>query len=244
MKLTGDHLYQHPRELVFRALLDPEVLSRTLPGCEELEQVDDNQFAGKLKMKVGPVQGVFQGKVELLDIDPPNGYRLQIDGSGAPGFMNGSGTLRLEDADGATKLSYDIDAKVGGKIASIGQRLVESSAKVITRQGLAGLEVQLDRLAEEAGSGVDARATVVAEPSVVAGPSAVAEPSPPTDNATPKTQGSTAPANAGPSQAEFASDFAKGLVEELVPKGSRWVLIAAPLLLAIIAVAVFLRGCT
>ena len=242
MKLAGNHLYNHPPELVFRALLDPEVLSRTLPGCEELEQVGDNQYAGKLKMKVGPVQGVFRGKVQLLDIDPPNGYRLEIEGNGAPGFMNGSGTLQLEEADGATKLTYDIDAKVGGKIASIGQRLVESSAKVITRQGLSGLEVQLDRLAAEEGS--EQAESTEASSSESGGEAPLDAAAPP--SSAPSTAASPAapPADSGPSQAEFASDFAKGMIDELVPKTSRWLLVAGPLLLAVIAVAIFLRGCT
>lgn len=228
MKLQGSHLYQHPRERVFQALLDPEVLSRTLPGCEDLQQTGENEYAGKLKMKVGPVQGVFQGKVQLLDIVAPESYRLEINGSGAPGFMSGSGSLRLDEKDGNTELHYDIDAKVGGKIASIGQRLVESSAKVITKQGLAGLEVQLDRLAAEA----DGAATQ--EP----GSAGDGEPN---EEATPPPTADAAPA--APSQAEFAADFAKGLAGELVPKGSRWILIVAPLLLIAILVAVYLRTC-
>ena len=148
MKISGDYTIDAPRELVWQALLDPDVLARTLPGCEELEKVGENKYEGKLKMKIGPVQGVFEGGVELGDLDPLNGYTMKIEGKGPPGFMNGNGNLRLADDEGGTKLSYEIDAQVGGRIASIGQRLVESSAKVITKQGLKGLDKQIQSLKE------------------------------------------------------------------------------------------------
>ena len=159
MKITGKHALAVPRDVVWEAILDPEVLSRTLPGCEDMAPVGDNQFRGKLKMKVGPVQGLFEGGVELLDLDPPNGYNLKMDGKGAPGFVNGTGSIRLEDADdGGTLLHYDIDARVGGRIAAVGQRLLDSSAKVLTRQGLQGLEKQLEARAAAAAATAGAEA--------------------------------------------------------------------------------------
>lgn len=226
MKLSGSHHYPYPPEQVFEALLDPEVLSRTLPGCEDLQQTGENQYAGKLKMKVGPVQGVFQGKVELHELDPPTSYRLKLEGSGAPGFMNGDGAIRLEPKDGGTELHYEIDAKVGGKIASIGQRLVESSAKVITRQGLQGLGVQLERVAGPRNP-----------PEDVAAESTESPPAESTEQIRPE------PPEA-PSQGEFAADFARGMVEELAPKGSRWPLLLGALLLLATLVAVYLRACS
>ena len=159
MKVTGTHTLAVPRGVVWEAILDPEVLSRTLPGCEDMAPVGDNQFRGKLKMKVGPVQGLFEGGVELLDLDPPNGYNLKMDGKGAPGFVNGTGSIRLEDADdGGTLLHYDIDARVGGRIAAVGQRLLDSSAKVLTRQGLQGLDKQLEARAAAAAAAAGAEA--------------------------------------------------------------------------------------
>ena len=156
MKIKGSHTLAVPRGVVWEAILDPEVLSRTLPGCEDMAPVGDNQFRGKLKMKVGPVQGVFEGGVELLDLDPPNGYRLKMDGKGAPGFVNGNGSIRLEDTeDGGTLLHYEIDAQVGGRIAAVGQRLLDSSAKVLTRQGPAGPGAAARRA--RAGCGRDRR---------------------------------------------------------------------------------------
>ena len=143
MKIQGDHHFDAPRDEVWQALLDPEVLGATVPGSQGLEQVGDNAYEGKLKIKVGPVQGQFQGKVILEDLDPPNGYRLKIDGRGPAGFMNGIGSLALSDDGGGTLMAYDVDAKVGGRIAGVGQRLLDSSAKVITRQALEALSAQV-----------------------------------------------------------------------------------------------------
>lgn len=144
MKIQGEHRFKASRQEVWEALLDPEVLSRTVPGSEGLEQTGENEFRGKLTMKIGPVQGVFEGNVALSDLEPPSGYRMTIDGRGALGFMHGSGVLSLFDDDEGTRLAYEVDVQVGGRIASVGQRLVESSAKVITRQALRALEEQID----------------------------------------------------------------------------------------------------
>jgi carbon monoxide dehydrogenase subunit G len=143
MKIQGEHTFDAPRETVWRALLDPEVLARTLPGCERLERTGENEFRGALNVQIGPVKGQFQGTLQLSDIRPLEGYHMKLDGSGPAGFMNGQGDLRLADAPGGTALSYDLDAQVGGRIAGLGQRLVESSAKSITRQGLEGLGREL-----------------------------------------------------------------------------------------------------
>jgi carbon monoxide dehydrogenase subunit G len=143
MKIQGEHTFDAPRETVWRALLDPEVLARTLPGCERLERTGDNEFRGVLNVQIGPVKGQFQGTLQLSDIQPLEGYHMKLNGSGPAGFMNGEGTLRLADAPAGTVLAYDLDAQVGGRIAGLGQRLVESSAKSITRQGLKGLGREL-----------------------------------------------------------------------------------------------------
>ena len=97
MKLVGEYRFENPREQVWKALLDAEVLSRCLPGFERLEEVGENDFEGALNMRVGPVQGKFQGHLTLSELDPPSGYRLQIKGQGPAGFVNGKGTLTLED---------------------------------------------------------------------------------------------------------------------------------------------------
>jgi uncharacterized protein len=143
MRIQGEHTFDAPRELVWRALLDPEVLARTLPGCERLEKTGENEYRGVLNVQVGPVKGQFQGTLQLSDLVPLESYHMKLDGSGSSGFMNGEGELRLADAPGGTLLRYDLDTNVGGRIAGVGQRLLESSAKSITRQGLEGLGREL-----------------------------------------------------------------------------------------------------
>lgn len=131
--------------MVWNAVMDPEVIAAVMPGCKALEAVGENAFQGAMTIKVGPVQGQFKGEVELSELVPPSSYRLKLKGKGAPGFVDGDGTLQLAEAeDGGTVLTYAIDAKVGGRIASVGQRLLDSSAKVISRQSLEGLEAQIN----------------------------------------------------------------------------------------------------
>lgn len=144
MKIQGEHTFEAPREQVWRALLDPEVLARTLPGCERLERTAENEYRGVLNVQVGPVKGQFQGTLQLSDLVPLESYHMKLDGSGPAGFMNGQGDLRLADAPaGGTVLRYDLDTQVGGKLAGLGQRLVESSARSITKLGLEGLGREL-----------------------------------------------------------------------------------------------------
>lgn len=139
MKLTGEHRFQIAREQVWEALLDADVLSGCLPGFERLEKVGENDFEGALNIRVGPVQGKFQGRLSLSDLDPPAGYSLHMKGQGPAGFVNGLGVLRLEDHGGETLLHYEMDTQVGGKIAGVGQRLLESSARALSAQALSEL---------------------------------------------------------------------------------------------------------
>jgi carbon monoxide dehydrogenase subunit G len=235
VKLKGEHTFAAPRELVWEALNDPDVLARTLPGCEKLERVEDNRMEGAIDIKVGPVQGKFQGGVTLSDVDPGRGYSLHLKGTGAPGFVDGKGTVAIEDAPAdraapagtppGTILRYDVDAQVGGRIAGVGQRLLDSSARVIARQAIEGLDRQISARAAAAGARVPGGAVAAAEGD--GGGAAAA-----------------APAEVrAPSQAEFAADFAKGLAGELVPPGKRpWVIgIGAAVVLAVVLLAV--RGC-
>jgi hypothetical protein len=161
MKIEGEHILAAPRDLVWQAVMDADVISRVLPGCEDMKPTSPNTFEGAMKIKVGPVEGKFQGSVVLTDLVPPESYHLEMSGKGPPGFVNGKGQIRLE-ADGATtKLCYQVDAQVGGRIASVGQRLLDSSARVITRQALEGLEKQILARVEAAAAG--AAAVVVPE---------------------------------------------------------------------------------
>ncbi|HVG11182.1 MAG TPA: carbon monoxide dehydrogenase subunit G [Thermoanaerobaculia bacterium] len=148
MKLQGTHTFDAPRERVWRAILDPAILARTLPGCEKLERVGENNYLGVLNVQVGPVKGQFQGTLVLTDVRPLEGYHMKLDGKGPAGFMNGEGDLRLTDAGGSTTLTYDIDSQVGGRVAAVGQRLLESSSKSVARQGLEGLAREISAMGE------------------------------------------------------------------------------------------------
>ncbi len=131
MDMTGETLIPAPREAVWRALNDPEVLRHAIPGCETIDKVSDTEFAAKVVAKVGPVRATFTGQVQLSELDPPNGYRISGEGKGGPaGFAKGGATVKLSDADGGgTKLSYTVDAQIGGKLAQIGSRLIDATAR-------------------------------------------------------------------------------------------------------------------
>ncbi len=148
MKLQGTHTFDAPRERVWRAILDPAILARTLPGCQKLERVGENNYLGVLNVQVGPVKGQFQGTLVLTDVRPLEGYHMKLDGKGPAGFMNGEGDLRLTDAGSSTVLTYDIDSQVGGRVAAVGQRLLESSSKSVARQGLEGLAREISAMGE------------------------------------------------------------------------------------------------
>jgi len=131
MEMQGEARIPARQQVVWETLNDPAALQASIKGCEELVVEGENQYAAKVRAKVGPVSARFAGKVELVDIDPPNGYRIQGEGTGgAAGFAKGGATVTLE-ADGAdaTILKYNVNANVGGKLAQIGARLIDGAAK-------------------------------------------------------------------------------------------------------------------
>lgn len=195
MKVAGSYLFEAPRDIVWKALQDPEVLAATLPGCDKLELVGENKYDGALNIKIGPVQGKFQGKIQLEDIDEPNGYTMKVDGRGAPGFVKATAQVKLHEEGENTKLDYDSDANVGGRIASVGQRLLDSSAKAIIKQSLEGLNETLKLRAEAAEA-----------PAASAG-----------DEEAP-TASAPLPTVEQPTQAEFAAKIAKEVAKDVVPK--------------------------
>ena len=131
MELSSTRIIAAPRERVWQALNDPETLKASVPGCESLEPIEADTYRATVAAKVGPVAAKFAGKLQLLDVDPPNGYRLKFEGQGGgAGFANGEARVALSDApDNQTSLSYDVKATVGGKLAQIGNRLVDSAAR-------------------------------------------------------------------------------------------------------------------
>ena len=149
MKLEGDFTFDGPREKVWEALLDPEVIAKAMPGCDKLEKTGENEYRGALAIRIGPVQGKFQGTVKLSDLKSPESYKMVIDGRGPSGFMKGEGQLRLEaPAENQTRLHYSVEAQVGGRIASVGQRLLDTTSKSIARQSLESLNRQVQAHAQ------------------------------------------------------------------------------------------------
>jgi carbon monoxide dehydrogenase subunit G len=142
VKLAGDYKFEAPVAEVWKALLDPVVLAAVMPGCEKLELVD-GAYVGELNIKVGPVQGKFQGKVVLSDVEEEKGYTMTVDGRGQSGFVKAKAAVKLTPAGEETTMEYDADAQVGGRIASVGQRLIDSSAKAIIKESLEGLNANV-----------------------------------------------------------------------------------------------------
>ncbi|MCB9930713.1 MAG: carbon monoxide dehydrogenase subunit G [Alphaproteobacteria bacterium] len=130
MDMSGEYRIPASRQTVWEALNDPEILKAAIPGCEELTAEGETGFAAKVRAKVGPVSARFSGKVQLLDLDPPNGYRIEGEGTGgAAGFAKGGASVQLAEDGGETVLTYQANASVGGKLAQIGSRLIDGAAK-------------------------------------------------------------------------------------------------------------------
>ena len=148
MKLAGQQILPAPQDVVWRALLDPGVLSRTLPGCESLDPVGPDAYRMRMKLAIAGVQGLFDGKVSITEQDPPHSYRLNVEGRGKIGFVNGGGVLRLEPSGGggdspATLVHYEGEVKVGGMIASVGQRLLGMTSKMMIRRFFSALASEI-----------------------------------------------------------------------------------------------------
>ncbi|HEY1936555.1 MAG TPA: carbon monoxide dehydrogenase subunit G [Candidatus Angelobacter sp.] len=142
MKIEGTHKIAAPRERIFTALTDPAVLQRCIPGCEQMEKTGENKYSAKLTAGVGPVKGVFTATVSLQDIVAPEHYKLVVEGKGQPGFVKGFGDLNLKDADGATEIQYTGEVNVGGLIASVGQRMIQSAANLLASRFFKSLEAE------------------------------------------------------------------------------------------------------
>jgi hypothetical protein len=134
MKIEGSADIPAPRDRVWAAFLDPSVLAQALPGCENLEAVGENEYKAIMKVGVAAIKGTFEGKVKLSDLEPPNRYRMAVEGSGGPGFVRGDARMQLSDVEGGTRVSYDADVQVGGLIASVGQRLLGGVTKMMLDQ--------------------------------------------------------------------------------------------------------------
>ncbi len=143
MRLEGSHTIQAPRDRVFAALVDPEVLQRCIPGSQQLEKIDDNKFSAKLSAGVGAIKAVFMATVSMDEVTPPTHFKLMVDGKGQPGFVKGTGSLDLEDQGAATIIKYAGDVNVGGMLASVGQRMLQATGNMMAARFFSALEAEM-----------------------------------------------------------------------------------------------------
>ena len=144
MEMTGEQIIPAPRAEVWRALNDIDTLKACIPGCDSMTRLADDQIEATVTAKVGPVKATFKGMVTLSDIDPGNGYIIRGEGKGgAAGFARGGARVRLSDAPAGTTLSYTVDATVGGKLAQLGSRLIDSTAKKLAEDFFSRLSLRL-----------------------------------------------------------------------------------------------------
>jgi uncharacterized protein len=134
MKIEGSSDIAAPRDQVWAAFLDPGTLAQAIPGCEQLEEVGTGEYRATMKVGVAAIKGTFQGKVRLSDQEPPNRYRMAVEGTGGPGFVRGDATMELTDIEGGIRVSYNADVQVGGLIASVGQRMLGGVSKMMLDQ--------------------------------------------------------------------------------------------------------------
>jgi carbon monoxide dehydrogenase subunit G len=212
MELQGTHQFKAPLAKVWDALLDPTVLAKALPGGDQLERVGENDYKAAMNVRVGPVQGRFEGKVSLLDIVEHQSYRMKVSGTGAAGFLNGEGSLNLSENDEGTLLTYAGDVQIGGRIAAVGQRLIDSTAKSIIRTGLKALDDQILGVGDTAS---EPSAPVETEPSSEASPTPTRAP-----NDTLTTQAASTPTAARaetptPAMGKMAVDVIKEITQDL-----------------------------
>lgn len=134
MKISGSHEIPAAPEHAYRLLQDPEVLAACIPGCERLERAGQDLYEMKMKMVLAAISGNFDGKVRLADQNPPSSFRLLVEGTGKIGFVKGDGLLKLAAAPAGTTVSYEGEVQVGGTIASVGQRLLDITSKMLIRK--------------------------------------------------------------------------------------------------------------
>ncbi len=175
MEMTGERRIPAPRQTVWEALNNPDVLKASIPGCESLEKLADDQMKATASVKVGPISARFSGKVQLTEIDPPNGYRISGEGQGgAAGFAKGGANVGLTDDGADTLLNYAVSAQVGGKLAQLGGRLIDASAKQMADLFFDRFSSQVQAMspgaAEAAASGTMAEPVAVAKAALTPSP--------------------------------------------------------------------------
>ncbi len=129
MKLNGSYQINLEKQKVWEALNDPEILRKSIPGCEDFKKDSETEFTATATNKIGPFNASFTGSIELKEINAPHSYVIQGSGNSPVGFASGEAKVKLEDSDEGTKLIYEVEANVGGKIAQVGSRLIDMTAK-------------------------------------------------------------------------------------------------------------------
>ena len=142
MKISGSYTVPLAQERAYTLLQDPAILAKCMPGCERLEQIGEGEYAMRMKMVLASISGQFEGKVRISDANPPSSFRMVVEGSGRIGFMKGEGVITLAPGETATGVSYEGDVQVGGVIANVGQRLIETSAKMMIKRFFDSLVTQ------------------------------------------------------------------------------------------------------
>jgi len=134
VKLEGKYTVSVPQERAYALLLDPKVLAHCMPGCEALDKIAENEYTMRMKVVLASISGLFDGKVRIGDPNPPHSFRLTVEGSGKIGFLKGEGRLTLAPEGTGTSITYDGEVQVGGTIANVGQRLVETTARMLVKR--------------------------------------------------------------------------------------------------------------
>ena len=143
MKIAGSYTLAFPPERAYQLMQDPEVLARAIPGCEGLEKTGEDEYRMKMKMALASLSGAFDSRIKITDQSPPSSFRMLVDGTGKIGFVKGGGILSLTSKDAGTEVACEGDVQVGGTIASVGQRLIDGTAKMMIKRFF-------EKLAEEA----------------------------------------------------------------------------------------------
>ena len=242
MDMTGKQIIPAPRQTVWEALNDPEVLKECIPGCEEIEKTGDHGFTAKVSAKVGPVKAKFAGAVELQDLNPPVSYTIVGEGKGgAAGFAKGGAKVNLaeitENGAPATELTYEVNASVGGKLAAIGSRLIDSTAKKYANDFFEKFKEIASNRAPGDGAAAPVSETPPAEAKPAGAqpaPAAPAQPAPVPTPAAKKEDHAMAAASTNPNSEEMKR---LGIPAENVYDGLHWAAALSWVALAVSAVA-------
>lgn len=173
MKIEGEYTFDGPREDVWKLVRDPEVLATCLPGTQSLRLVGENEYEGEINIRIGPITGVFSGRLFVSNEVPPESCTLTVEGKGKPGFANGTGNVQLsEQGDNRTLMTYTGEVQIGGRLAGVGQRMIDTVSKSMIRQGLGTLN---EAIKARAAARADAKEVEYTPPSETEFAAAVAK---------------------------------------------------------------------